>query len=263
MQHLSQQLSIQQFAGIQSVGFVLVLCRVGGLFVLAPIFSGKMIPSQAKLIIAGAISFTLEPLVTHGTKIPTGLAVVPLMIKELIVGLAFALALGAIGAAVQFAASLLDTMIGFSMAALIDPMSSAPAAILGQFYSLFSVLVFLMIGGDQLMIEGLAASYRLIPVGQMPSIAQLGTLATSDLASIAVVGLEIGAPVVIALTLVDVAFALMARTVPQMNVFVVGMPAKILVGFAAIGASLAFVTGDLEGLLQQGVMTTLNALKVH
>ena len=54
----------------------------------------------------------------------------------------------------------MDTMIGFSYAALIDPMTSAPSAILGQFYSLFATLVFLLIGGDRLMIEGLAASYR-------------------------------------------------------------------------------------------------------
>jgi flagellar biosynthetic protein FliR len=154
-------------------------------------------------------------------------------------------------------------MIGFSFSTLVDPMTQAPSAILGQFYSLFSVLVFLMIGGDRLMIEGFAASYALIPVGRVPSVTQLGTLATTDLAQIAVVGLEIATPVLIALTLVDIAFALIARTVPQMNVFVVGLPAKILVGFAAIGASLAFVTGDLQNLLQQAVMNSLQVLRVH
>ncbi len=95
---------------------------------------------------------------------PSGLAIVPVMVKEVIVGLALALGLGAVAAAIQFAASIMDTMIGFSYAALIDPMTSAPSAILGQFYSLFAILVFLLIGGDRLMIEGLAASYRLIPV---------------------------------------------------------------------------------------------------
>jgi flagellar biosynthetic protein FliR len=257
------QSSLPSFAGDKAVAFLLVLCRVGGLFVLAPIFSGRMIPVQAKMIIAGAVSFTMMPIVTAGVTIPTGIAVAPLMVKETLVGLAFALALGALGAAVQFAASILDTMIGFSMAALIDPMTQAPAAILGQFYSLFSVLVFLLIGGDQLMIEGFAASYRLIPIGETPSVTQLGTLATSDLSTVSLIGLELGAPVIIALALVDIAFGLIARTVPQMNVFVVGLPAKIMVGFAAIGASLAFVTGDLQSLLQQTVMQTLTALKVH
>ena len=236
MQTLSANLP--SFAGSQAVAFVLVMCRVGGLFVLAPIFSATLIPMQAKLMIAGAISFALMPMVAP-EHVPTGLAVVPLMVKEIIVGLAFALVLGVIGAAVQFAASIMDTMIGFSYAALIDPMSNAPAAILGQFYSLFSVLVFLLIGGDQLMILGLDESYKLVPIGTMPSFARLGALATVDLTQIAVIGLELGAPVIIALVLVDVAFALVARAVPQMNVFVVGLPGKILVGFGAIAASLA------------------------
>ena len=260
MQQLSANLP--QFAGSQAVGFVLVLCRVGGLFVLAPIFSGRMIPMQAKLILAGVISFTLEPLVTVNG-VPTGLAVVPLMVKEMIVGLAFALTLGAVGAAIQFAASLLDTMIGFSYAALIDPINQSPAAVLGQLYSLFSVLVFLLIGGDKLMILGLSKSYDLIPLGSVPSFERLGALATSSIGQVSLIGLEIGAPVIIALVLVDVALGLVARAVPQMNVFVVGLPAKILVGFAAIGASLAFVTGDLESLLQGAIMHSLQALRVR
>jgi flagellar biosynthetic protein FliR len=253
---------LPHFAGTQAVGFVLVMCRVGGLFVFAPVFSGRMIPMQAKLIIAGAISFALMPLVT-ASGVPSGIAIVPVMVKETIVGLAFALALGVLGAAVQFAASILDTMIGFSYAALIDPINQSPSAILGQLYSLFAVLVFMMIGGDRLMIMGLAKSYDLIPVGQVPSVARMGSLATDGLTQIGVIGLEIGAPVIIALVLVDIAFGLIARTVPQMNVFVVGLPGKILVGFAAIGASLTFVTGDLETLLTQAVLHSLEALRVH
>jgi flagellar biosynthesis protein FliR len=253
--------NLPQYAGDQAVAFVLVMCRISGLFLLAPVFSGRMIPMQAKLIIAGAISFTMMPLVTS-TGVPQGLAVVPVMVKEVVVGLAFALSLGAIGAAVQFAASILDTMIGFSYAALIDPINQSPAAILGQLYSLFSVLVFMMIGGDRLMIMGVAKSYDLVPVGEVPSFARMGALATHSITQVGLVGLEIGAPVIIALVLVDIAFGLVARAAPQMNVFVVGLPAKILVGFAAIGASLAFVTGDIEAMLQQAVMHSLEALRV-
>ncbi len=254
--------NLPQFAGTQAVGFVLVLCRLGGLFVLAPIFSGRMIPVQAKLIIAGTIAFTMQPVVAS-KNVPTGLAVAPVMVKEVIVGLAFALGLGVIGAAVQFAASLLDTMIGFSYASLIDPINQSPSAILGQLYSLFSVLVFLMIGGDRLMIMGISKSYELIPIGQIPSFERLGLLATTGLGQIGLIGLEIGAPVIIALLLVDVAMGLVARTVPQMNVFVVALPGKILVGFAAIGASLAFVAGDLQTLLTQGILHTLQGLRVR
>jgi flagellar biosynthetic protein FliR len=240
-----------------------VLCRVGGLFVLAPIFGGRMIPVQAKIVIAGGISFAIAPLVTPRSGLPTGIEVAPLVLKELLVGLAIALAIGAVSAGVQAAASLLDTTIGFSFAALVDPMTQTQSAVVGQVYSLFSVLVFLLVGGDHLMIEGLAGSYRLIPLGVLPSPARLAALATNDLAKIFLLGVEIAAPVLIALGLVDIALALIARTVPQLNVFIVGLPGKIFVGLGAIAASLPFVTGHLQDDLQQAVFQALQTLGGH
>lgn len=255
--------SLPHVAATELVGYVLVLCRVGGLFVLAPIFSGRMIPAHAKLIVAGAISFAIMPLVTHGAAVPTDLTIIPLVMKELLVGLAIALSLGAVSAAIAAAASLLDTTIGFSFAVLVDPLTQTQSAVVGQLYSLFSVLVFLMIGGDHLMIQGLAASYRVVPLGHIPSLAQFGALAEHDLGQIFVIGLEVAAPVLIALGLVDAALALVARAVPQMNVFMVGLPAKILVGLGAIAASLPFVATHLQDELQQAVFQALGALRVH
>jgi flagellar biosynthetic protein FliR len=256
-------MQLPSIAATQLVGYVLVMCRVGGLFVLAPIFSGKMIPTQAKVIVAGAISFALEPMVVSGVKIPTGVEVVPLIMKELLVGLAFALALGVVAAGLEAAASIMDTMIGFSFAQLVDPLTQAETAIIGQLYSLFAVIVFLLIGGDHLMIEGLDASYRLIPLGSVPSATQLGAMAAQDLTQIFLIAIEVAAPVIVALALVDMALALVSRAVPQMNVFIVGIPAKIMVGLGAIAASLPFLTGQLEGQLQNAVYQALETLRVH
>jgi flagellar biosynthesis protein FliR len=255
--------SLPHIAATELMGYILVLCRVGGLFVLAPIFSGRLIPAHAKLIVAGAISFAMMPLVTHGAKIPTDAAIVPLIMKELLVGLGIALALGVVAAGIASAASVLDTMIGFSFAQLVDPLTQVQSAVVGQLYSLFSVLVFLMIGGDHLMIQGIAASYRLVPLGRTPSIAQFGALAEHDVGQVFLIGLEVAAPVLIALLLVDVALALTARAVPTMNVFMVGLPAKILVGLGAIAASLPFVAAHLQDELQQAVFQALGALRVH
>jgi len=256
-------IALPQIAATQLVGYVLVFCRVGGLFALAPIFSGRMIPTQAKVIVAGAISFALEPIVVHGTKVPTGIEVVPLILKELLVGLAIALAIGVVLAGVQWGAAILDSTIGFSFATLVDPMTQGQGAIVGELYGLYAVLVFLLIGGDHLMIEGLVASYRVIPLGLVPSAAQLGSLAATDLTQLSLIGLEVAAPVLVALALVDVALALVARAVPQMNVFVVGLPAKILVGVGAIAASLPFLNGHLEDLLTNSVQQALLTLRVR
>lgn len=256
-------MQLPSIAATQLVGYVLVMCRVGGLFVFAPIFSGRMIPAQAKVIVAGGIAFAIEPMVVSGVDIPTGVDVIPLIMKELLVGLAFALVLGVVAAGVSAAASIMDSMIGFSFAQLVDPLTQAQTAVVGQLYSMFAVIVFLLIGGDHLMIEGLTASYRLIPLGEVPSAAQFGAIATQGLTSVFVIALEVAAPVLVALALVDVALALVARSVPHMNVFIVGIPAKIMVGLGAIAASLPFLTGHLEDELQNAVYTALQSLRVH
>ena len=144
------------------VGFVLVLARVGPLFAFAPVFSSRMIPAQAKLIAAGAMSLALTPLAAHGQRLQVdSLAIAPLALKEVLVGLAFAVAIGVLSAAVQAAGSLLDAIVGFSFAALVDPIDNAQAAVFGQLYALFATMVFLLTGGDQIMVLGRSGRCRL------------------------------------------------------------------------------------------------------
>ena len=123
-------------------------------------------------------------------------------------------------------------------------------------------MVFLLTGGADIMILGhrqeLRARRRW---GRCRRSNHLAGLATTDLTQVFVVALEIAAPVAIALLLADVAFALVSRAVPQMNVFAVGLPAKILIGFATVAASLPFVAAHLQDELQQFVLNALLALK--
>lgn len=252
---------VTQLVGDNLVAFVLVLTRVGPLFALAPIFSARMIPVRAKLIAAGAISLALAPLASHGQKLPTSAPLLAqLFFKEALVGFAFALVLSAIGAAVQSGASLLDSIIGFSFASLVDPITNMQNAVLGQVYAMFTALVFVVTGGDQIMIMGLAKSYQLVPLSGFPDPASLGAMGLTALAQVFVIGLEVAAPAVIALLVADAAFAIVARAVPQMNVFIVGLPAKILLGFATVGASLPFVAVHVQNDLQDAVMTALHGL---
>lgn len=252
---------LPELAASQLVGFVLVLARVGGIFIFAPVFSSRLIPPRAKLVVGGAVSLALVPLATGGKTLPTDpLTVGVLFAKEAIVGLGFALAIGVIVGAVQAGASLLDTLVGFSFGALVDPMSNQQSAVLGQFYSVFTLMVFLTIGGEQLVFAGLGKSYQVLPIGEVPSLAALGRLATDGAGDVMVIGLQIAAPVIIALLLVEAGLALVARAVPQMNVFVVGMPAKILTGLAVVGASLPFVAEHIRSELEVLVSNGLRAL---
>ena len=243
------------------LGFLLVLSRVGGLFVLAPVFSAAMIPVRIKLTLAMAISLALMPIAVHGQTVPLDAGAYSLLlVKEIGIGLVFAFPMALVGAAVQAGASVLDTLVGFSFSSILDPVNNQQTAILGQFYTLFAVLVLLMSGGDHLMIEGLGASYRALPLTAYPHIGGLTAGAVGVFAQVWVIGLEIAAPAMVALVITDAAIGLISRAVPQMNVFVVGMPAKILVGMTVIAATLPFVSNQIQAALEQSVTQAVQTL---
>jgi flagellar biosynthesis protein FliR len=249
------------FVADHVIGFLLVVARLGGLFVLAPVFSAHMLPVRLRALMAAAIALAIMPVALHGQTIPANAGEVTLLlVKETAVGLAFAFPLAVLMAAIQAGAGLVDTIIGFSFAAILDPVNNQQSAVVGQFYSLFAMMVFLLAGGDHIMLQGLAASYRELPVTAWPDTTALAAHATAAFAQVWVIGLEIVAPPVVALVITDAALGLVSRAVPQMNVFVVGLPAKILVGFTVIAAGLPFLSTTLSDALTSSVAAAVRTL---
>jgi len=256
---------LAEFSQQQVLGFMLVLARVSPLFLLAPLFSSKMIPARARGVVAVALALGIAPIAMNagGEKIPTDvLELGGLVIKEMLVGLGFAFTLAALFAAVQVAGSLLDTLIGFSFGALVEPMTGTNGGVLNQLYALIGVMIFVVIGGDAWVIQGLARSYDAIPLSESPAIGSLVEGAQVAYSGIFASAIEICAPVLIALIIVDAAFGVVSRVVPQLNIFAVGFPAKVTVGLVLVGASLPFVAGWLGDELQQSVTQALQAIKV-
>lgn len=250
--------------GVQHVAaFFLVLARVSPMFVLAPLFSSKLVPGRVRGIVAVAISIGLSPVIAAGQEIPTDTFVFAALLgKELLVGLGFAFALGALFAALTTAGSFLDTLIGFSFGGLVDPVTGTQSTILAQMYSLIGTLVFIAIGGDAWVIRGLARTYDVVGATQTPQLDALVGGAVTAFAQIFTAAIEVAGPVVLALIVTDAAFGVVSRVVPQLNVFAVGFPAKITVGLLLIAATLPFVANWLAGELQADVASALQTLRV-
>ena len=245
------------------IAFFLVLARVGPLFVVAPLFSSKMLPMRARGVAAVALAVGLSPIALKGGKVPTdALSLAGLIGKEALVGFAFAFTVAVLFAAVSVAGSFLDTLIGFSYGGLVDPVNGNQSTVLSQLYTLVGVMVFIAIGGDSWMVQGLAKTYDLVGLTQMPSIGALVGGAQHTFATIFVSAVELAAPVLIALIITDAGFGVVSRVMPQLNVFAVGFPAKILVGFLIVSASLPFVAGWIGNQLQQSVLQALQTLRV-
>jgi flagellar biosynthetic protein FliR len=253
---------LARFSEQQVAAFFLVLCRLTPLFLLAPLFSSKMIPRRVRTVVALGLAIGLMPVVRHGEIDLDPLAFGTLVFKELIVGLAFAYALAAMFAALQVAGALLDTLIGFSFGAIVDPITGTQSSVLMQLYSLFGVAILIAIGGDGWIVKGLARTYEAVPLLSTPAIGSMVEGAQAAFSGIFVAGVMIGAPVIIALIITDAAFGVVSRVVPQMNIFAVGFPAKMIIGLTLLGASLPFVSGFIADQLQISVAQALHALKV-
>jgi flagellar biosynthetic protein FliR len=254
---------LRQIGEQHVTGFFLVLARVGPLFIVAPLFSSKMFPARARGVAAVALAVGLSPLAMKDQHVPTdALSLAGLIGKEALVGFAFAFAISVLFAAVSVAGSFLDTLIGFSYGGLVDPVNGNQSSVLSQLYTLIGVMVFIAIGGEAWMVQGLAKTYDLVGITDMPALGALVGGAQHTFASIFVSAVEIAAPVLIALIITDAGFGVVSRVMPQLNVFAVGFPAKILVGFLIVSASLPFVAGWIGNQLQQSVLSALQSIHV-
>jgi flagellar biosynthetic protein FliR len=252
---------IQMVGANQTAGFILVLARISPLFVLAPVFSSRMIPARARGVAAVALTIGMAPVAMGNHKVPTDVfALGELIVKELLIGLAFAFAVAVVFNALSIAGSFLDTLVGFSFGSLIDPITGTQSPVLSQVYSLVGVMIFIAIGGDGWMIRGLAETYDLVPLLAYPSMAALVGGANAAFTGIFVSAIQIAAPVLIAVTITDAAFGIVSRVSPQMNVFAVGMPAKIIVALIILGASLPFVAGYMSDALKTGIGESLQSI---
>jgi flagellar biosynthetic protein FliR len=245
------------------LAFFLVLARISPLFLVAPLFSSKMVPVRVRTVVAVGLAVGLSPVVSAGTHLSTDVSSIgSLLAKELLVGGAFAYALAATFAALTVAGSFLDTTIGFSYGSVVDPLNGNQSAVLSTMYSMIGLLVFIAIGGDAWVIKGLARTYDVVSLTQYPSLGHIVEGASGAFVKVFTAAIEVAGPVLLALVLTDAAFGMVTRVVPTLNAFQVAIPAKVVLGLLLIGASMPFVAGWLGGELQADVRTALESLRI-
>ncbi|MCU9612089.1 flagellar biosynthetic protein FliR [Caldibacillus lycopersici] len=244
---------------------LLIFMRVVSFFVVVPIFSHRSVPAMFKIGLAFFLSLTIlytidvEPLEIDSTYFL-------LLFKEIITGLAIGLIAYIILSAIQMAGGFIDFQMGFSMANIIDPQTGAQSPIMGQYLYLFSLLFLLSVNGHHLIIDGIFHSYQFIPMDkQLLAFGHENTMEMilKSFGAMFAIAFQMSIPVVGSLFLIDVALGIVARTVPQMNIFVVGFPVKILVSFLmlviVIGPMIFAVKNLFELLLysMRDLMTVL------
>lgn len=220
--------------------------RLTGLLWVAPLFSARPIPFQMKTAILVLLTLVMIPVAAEGA--PGGAAVNPVtVVGELVVGIVLGLSAGIFIAAAESAGDMMAVQMGLSGANVLDPLSSTQMPILGQFLGLFVLTIILSAGGHLIILEALATSLEVAPVGA-PLALDAGIMGFIDLgASLFVLGLRFAAPVIAAMMIGNAALGVMARTVPQMNVLMLSFPLQIAIGLFTLAAALPLMARFVAG----------------
>ncbi|MEN6348072.1 MAG: flagellar biosynthetic protein FliR [Syntrophomonas sp.] len=216
--------------------FFFILGRITGLFLSAPIFSSRMIPGRVKGLVIIAISATMAYFVplNYGKNINTPALFIAAMILEVIVGYTIGFVAYVVLATIQLAGQIMDMQMGFSIVNVVDPQSGTQIPLMGNFTQAIALLIYLGIDGHHYLLQALVQSFNLIPVLGMHVKSSFIDLITEITVNMFVIAVKISAPIVISILTSDIAMGFIARTVPQMNVFIVGLPLKILLGMVSL-----------------------------
>ncbi|MGZ0049740.1 flagellar biosynthetic protein FliR [Brevibacillus gelatini] len=231
--------------------FLLVFVRMSAFFVAAPFFSIRGVPGQFKIglaFIVALISFQALPI--QG-QIPLDLTFVLYVIKEALVGVILGYICELMFVAVQVAGGLMDMQMGLAMANVIDPKTGAYIPITGNFKNILAILYFFSINGHHMLLRGIISSYQVIPVDRMW--AAFGSesvmmTAVKVFTNMFLSAFLMAAPIMVALFLVDLSLGIIAKSVPQFNIFVVGLPVKLLASFLLLIVVMPAFLLTLNGL---------------
>jgi flagellar biosynthetic protein FliR len=233
--------------------FFLIFLRVAAILMSMPIINGNSIPVLFKFGLALSASIVLFPLLD--------LKVFPVLaslsgfvvgaIGEILLGVIIGMAVNLIFVGLQIAGQLSGYQMGMAIAEVIDPADGEQIPLLAQFFQIFAFLIFLTVNAHHWFLRTLADSFHLVP----PLGFKLSGSLIEQLMHIAgnmfVIAIQVGAPVIVALLLTSIALGLVARTVPQMNVFFVAMPLKIMIGLLFVGFSLPYLSSFLNAVFRK------------
>lgn len=215
--------------------FFLLMVRNSGIFLIAPVFGRKNVPVIFKIGLAFFMSIILLETVDANIQ-PYGNAFgyAALLFRETYVGFLIGFVSYVIFASIYIAGQIIDMETGFGVVNVLDPQNNIQVPITGNFLYIISLIIFITIDGHHMLLSALFRSYELVPPGGVFAYAS----SINDLIGIAgetfVIGFKISAPVITAVFLTDIALGILSRTMPQMNIFIIGIPIKILVGMITL-----------------------------
>lgn len=246
------------------VRMMIVLLRISGIMLMAPLFSSQSIPIPVRIAATLAFSFVLAPSLPLSA-LPAGLNLsncAGLALGELMVGVLLGFAGACVFAGFQFAGQLISFQMGFSLVNVIDPQTQVEVTSFSFLQNYIGLLFFLIINGHHWFLLGVSESFRHVPVSGFAFPAPLFQSILQLSAEILVIGVRIAGPVIAVSLITDIVMGVLGRAAPQIHIMIVGMPLKLLVGFASFSFSLYFLPRYLETIYSSLYRTLLSVARL-
>jgi flagellar biosynthesis protein FliR len=235
------------------VRFGIVLMRIGGVMAFAPLFNSPSIPIQCKIIIVLVSTMALVPSVPLAL-IPDDFGLATILIcamSQVLFGMVLGLAASFIFAGLQFAGQIVSFQLGFALVNLIDPMSEVEMPVFSFLLDYLGLIFLLLLGGHHWFFLAVSDSFNYLPIAGItlkgPIVHEIIHLSSHILVS----GVQIAGPIIAVTVIADVVLGIIGRAAPQINILIVGMPVKTLVGFMCLSFSFYFLPHLLGKLFMQ------------
>jgi flagellar biosynthesis protein FliR len=236
------------FSFAEIVRFAVVLLRIAGIVIFAPLFSSQSIPYQIRIVFTLVATLVLAPCLPMGA-VPAGFGlgdIVGLFSSEILLGAVIGFAASLVFAGFQFAGHIASFQLGFSLINLIDPQTNVEAPVFSFLQNYIALLFFLLINGHHWFFLAVNESFQYLPVGGIHLNADVVTSLIHLSAQVLSLGVRIAGPVILISVITDIVMGVIGRAAPQINILIVGMPLKILVGFGCLSFSFYFIPHLLE-----------------
>ena len=227
----------------QIAAFLLVLTRTSGIFFVSPFFGSQNIPVQIRAATAFAMAVLIFPILLDEMTIEAPATVAmfaALVMQELFVGWLIGFIGYVVLAAITMSGKIMDMQVGFTIAQVMDPTSHEQSPLIGSFLYNLTIIYFLAVNGHYMIIAALVESFRAIPFNEVTWHSSMADFMVNVTNGIFLVGMKIAMPVTFSILITNVGMGILARTMPQMNIFVIGVPMHLIIGTAMLALLMPF-----------------------
>ena len=244
------------------ISFIWPLTRILGLIMVAPVFGHRAVPGRVKIglgvFIALIVSPALPPMPDVGLGSWHGLFI---LVQQFLIGMAIGFIMRIVFAAVEAAGEIVGLQMGLGFASFFDPQSAGQTLVLGRFFNMLAVLVFLAVNAHLLLLGVLVDSFQSLPISPQP-LAAAGFYTVAGFGStVFAVGLQLALPLIAILLMTNLALGILTRSAPQLNIFAIGFPITLGGGLIVLDLPLPYFAPQFERVFQNAFEATTTLIR--